>query len=162
VRLRPPNEAGAAACDLFSLHVVAPAQGDAGAEATLRALWEKLSAGRAIRHPLGDDAFRRPAPSVAARLLRLREAAPFGELSWSALRMDETAGRAELHLDAPDGARVAFWLDERDGRPAGGYRLTAGSASPAVVYGLRALMASLSPGHGTAGRAGIESGLRSD
>jgi MoaA/NifB/PqqE/SkfB family radical SAM enzyme len=85
----------------------------------------------------------RVARTVGARLVRLRSLAPFGELRWREVIVSEAGDRAELVLDGPSGERATVWLTETAGRPAGGYRIDAGTATPALVEGLRAVMDAL-------------------
>jgi MoaA/NifB/PqqE/SkfB family radical SAM enzyme len=85
----------------------------------------------------------RVAGTVGARLVRLRERAPFGELRWREVVVSEAGARAELVLDGPSGERATVWLTETHGRPSGGYRVDAGGATPALVEGLRAVMDAL-------------------
>ena len=41
--------------------------------------------------------------------------------------------------------RVSVWLAEQSGRATGGYRVDAGSPTPALVEGMRAVMSALRP-----------------
>jgi hypothetical protein len=50
---------------------------------------------------------------------------------------------AEVLFDGPDAERVVLWLAERDGKPAGGYRLERGAASPPIVASIRSILDAL-------------------
>ena len=68
-------------------------------------------------HPLAEDALVGGcAPSIAARLRRLRAAAPFGHLEWRSVQSSTDGKRVDLELAGPDGERATLWLAERDGR----------------------------------------------
>ena len=109
----------------------------------LRALVDRLVAkGQKLRYPIADDVLSGATPLLSARLERLRKAAPFGELAWVDLAIDEGGRRGELGLRGPAGERAVLWLGEQAGRPVGGYRLE-GEPTEAVVTGLRAAMAAL-------------------
>lgn len=88
-------------------------------------------------HPIGGIA---AAPSLAAAIDRLRAAAPFGSLRWRSLAVGDR--RAELGLEAPNGASVTLWIELEDGRPRGGYRVE-GEPSDELVDGLRDVMRAL-------------------
>jgi MoaA/NifB/PqqE/SkfB family radical SAM enzyme len=83
------------------------------------------------------------ARSIAARLARLRQRAPFGALVWREILVSEGGARAEVVFDGPAGERAVVWLTETAGRPAGGYRVDDGGATPALVEGLRAVIDAL-------------------
>jgi hypothetical protein len=142
--LRP--SAGAALFDHFGVHVLHQ-QGDrAAALAALRAFGSALAeAGSRVLHPLGDDAIVPVARTIGARIVRLRERAPFGALAWRDVIVSEGGRRAEAIFDGPSGERATVWLSEQGGKPAGGYRVDAGEATPALVEGLRAIMTALKP-----------------
>lgn len=147
VVLRRPDAPGAVArFEQLSLHLSSPT---AGAEAALRGLVAAMAAaGARPVAPLGDDAFVGLARSIAVRLRRLRAAAPFGRLDWVDVQVSEAGARAELALTDPDARppgrapRAVVWLAEVEGRARGGYHVE-GEATPALVEGLRALMAAL-------------------
>lgn len=83
--------------------------------------------------PLGADSLGEALPrSVAARLEKLRRAAPFGALRWRSTRRRNAGVALEL-ADTTGG--VVLWLDDEDGRPLGGYTLE-GEASEALKEGL--------------------------
>lgn len=146
VALRPPRS-GAGSFDLFSVHVLSQRGARASALSALRALWRDLSAlGGRVLHPLGDDAVGPVARSVAARLGRLRSAAPFGTLVWSDVVVSAGGRRAEAMFEGPAGERATVWMVEEGGRPSGGYRVDDGEATPALVDGLRAVVDVLRPG----------------
>jgi MoaA/NifB/PqqE/SkfB family radical SAM enzyme len=81
------------------------------------------------------------ARSVAVRLARLRQAAPFGALRFAAIDA-RGPGRAEATFVGPHGERAIVWIGDEAGRGVGGYRVE-GEATPALVDGLRAVMAAL-------------------
>ena len=85
----------------------------------------------------------RVARSIGARLARMRQGAPFGALRWREVLVSEGGARAEVVFDGPAGERATVWLTETAGRPAGGYRVDGGAATPALVDGLRAVMDAL-------------------
>ncbi|APR87456.1 radical SAM domain protein [Minicystis rosea] len=145
VALRPPR-AGAASFDSFSMQVL-DRQGDPlAALAALRALWSAFAEGHhRVLHPMGDDATMPVSRTIGARLMRLRERAPFGELVWRDVIVSEGGRRAEAMFEGPAGERTTVWLTEQGGKPAGGYRVDSGEATPALVEGLRAIMAALRP-----------------
>ena len=80
IELRPPGE-GAASTDIFSLHVLEVTPDRALTLSGLEAVWQRLSAGRPVRHPLGSDVLLgNMVRNVAARLRRLRQRTPFSSL----------------------------------------------------------------------------------
>jgi MoaA/NifB/PqqE/SkfB family radical SAM enzyme len=95
----------------------------------------------------GGDLFSPPAPtcervarSIDTRLARLRRGAPYGALVWREVVVSDGGGRAEAVFDGPAGERATVWMTETKGRVAGGYRVDAGSPTPALVEGLRAVV----------------------
>jgi MoaA/NifB/PqqE/SkfB family radical SAM enzyme len=145
VALRHPGE-GAAGFDQCSLQIVSAPNDRALALGALRALCSALvKSGLRPVHPLGADAVTPVARSVGARLARLRAAAPFGELAWDTVTVTDAGKRAEASFSGPAGERATVWLAEQAGRATGGYRVDAGSPTPALVEGLRAVMAALRP-----------------
>jgi hypothetical protein len=156
VALRRPGEPGAVcAFEAFGVHL-ARAPGDpARTAAGLDALAGLLAPfGGELVHPPGPDAAGALARSVGARVARLRAAAPFGSLRFRELHAKDGGARAEALFVAPSGERAVVWLADDGGRATGGYRLD-GAPTPALVEGLRAVMAALgatAPG-GKAGRA---------
>jgi MoaA/NifB/PqqE/SkfB family radical SAM enzyme len=145
VALRPPP-GGVASFERFAVHLLDAPADRAVALAGLRALRAALEGGGdRVIHPLGDDAIGGVSRSVGARIQRLRERAPFGVLAWRDVIVSEGGRRAEATFEGPAGERATVWLAERDGRPAGGYRVDAGSPTPALVEGLRAIMEALRP-----------------
>lgn len=88
-------------------------------------------------HPLGPP----PPASLRAPLERLRRAAPFGGLRWTALEVGDD--RLELLL-ASAGARARLWISH-DGRPRGGYRVE-GEPDDVMIDGLRRAMQALRAG----------------
>jgi MoaA/NifB/PqqE/SkfB family radical SAM enzyme len=91
--------------------------------------------------------------TIAARLARLRRAAPFGALVWRDLVVSEAGARAEIVFHGPAGERATVWLTETGGRAAGGYRVDEGGATTAIVEGLRAVMDALRVRPGLVGAA---------
>jgi MoaA/NifB/PqqE/SkfB family radical SAM enzyme len=143
VALRPAGE-GAAGFDRCSLHVVALPKDRGIALTALRALVAVLAqSGLRVVHPIGADAVGAVARTVGARLGRLRARAPFGELAWESVAIGDGGKRAEASFCGPGGERATVWLAEQGGRATGGYRVDAGEATPALVDGLRAVMAAL-------------------
>ncbi len=142
VALRRPGEVGICAFEGMSLHLRAVPGDLAVARAGLEALVAALAAtcGAPV-HPLGDDALAPLPRTVAARLGRLRGAAPFPGLAWTSVAA--AGGRVELGLADAGGAELAFWLAEEAGRPTGGYRVVSGAPAPAAIEGLKAMMAAL-------------------
>ena len=80
------------------------------------------------------------APTVAARLERLRRAAPFGALRWVDTR--RIAEGVEVALEGPDSERAIFYFEESGGRARGGYRVE-GEATAALRDGVRRAMVAL-------------------
>jgi MoaA/NifB/PqqE/SkfB family radical SAM enzyme len=145
VALRHPGE-GAAGFDRCSLQIVSRPNDRAVALGALRSLCDALAkSGLRAVHPIGDDAVTPVARSIGARLARLRGAAPFGELAWNEVAITEGGRRAEASFSGPAGERATVWLAEQGGRATGGYRVDAGAPTPALVEGLRAVMAALRP-----------------
>lgn len=145
VALRHPSVAGAVArYEELGVHVLSiPADRGAGL-AALRELGARLEgAGLAVVHPLGDDALGLEARSVAVRLGRLRAAAPFGKLVWRRTSTRDGGRVAELDLESPVGEHAVVWLGEEGRRATGGYRVDVSEPSPALVEGLRAVMAAV-------------------
>ncbi|MEP7121090.1 MAG: radical SAM protein [Byssovorax sp.] len=145
VALRHPGE-GVAGFDQCSLQIASLPNDRALALRALSSLCDALvKAGLRVVHPLAADAVGLVSRSVGARLARLRAAAPFGELAWDRVEITERGRRAEASFTGPAGERATVWLAEQDGRATGGYRVDAGSPTPALVEGLRAVMAALRP-----------------
>ncbi len=145
VALRHPG-AGAAGFDRCSLQIVSLPDDRALALRALKALCDALAkSGLHIVHPIGDDAVSAVARSVGARLGRLRASAPFGDLAWDSVTVTDGGRRAEASFSGPAGERATVWLVEQGGRATGGYRVDSGSPTPALVEGLRAVMAALRP-----------------
>lgn len=136
--------AGVAATDLGALRVAGAAATDgsdaAARLAALRALYAALvAAGARGIHPPAEDAVAAAAPRVAARLARLRAAAPFEPLAWTEARLRADGRRAEAVLEGPAGERATVWMEEHGA----GYAVEAGGASPALAQGLRAVLVAL-------------------
>src|SRR5262249_29519981 len=117
-----PHVEGAFATDLFAARVASATLESPALLAALRGLWDAvLAAGARPVYPPGPDAIGTLSRAVAARLGRLRGAAPFGELSW--LRTDEVPGGVELMLASPRGERLIAWVIEQGGKVRSGYRV---------------------------------------
>ena len=115
--------------------------------AACAALHEALRAsGFEAVHPLGPARDEDAPPTVRARLRRLRRAAPFVRLSWTATTREDD--RWCVHLDADDGGRAVLWMaeTERDGAALarGGYALV-GEATEGLREGLAEVLAALRP-----------------
>jgi hypothetical protein len=134
-----------AAHEGVSLHLLSRGDDSVADLAELRALGDTLrQSGHAVRHPVGDDAVGGCGRMVAARLARLRAAAPFGALALVEVRLHAGGARAELALEGPSGERATVWIDEGSGRVRGGYRLEGDTeATPALVDGLSEIMREL-------------------
>lgn len=148
VALRHAGHAGesSAGFDRCSLHVVALPKDRGMALTALRALVAALAqSGLRVMHPIGADAVGAVARTVSARLGRLRAHAPFGQLAWESVAIGDGGKRAEAAFHGPGGERATVWLAEQSGRATGGYRVDAGEVTPALVEGLRAVMAALRP-----------------
>lgn len=106
------------------------------AEALLAHLTERLP--QPI-HPLGLDGVSVLPRTVAGRIAQIRRAAPFGALTWT-----EVVGSprgVELRFQDPSGNQGQVWMDEREGRPIGGYVVD--EATDALREGFGALLACL-------------------
>jgi len=145
VALRREDLPGAVArFDGVSVHLLSASATRGVTLDALRGLADGLiGAGHAVVHPPGPDAVGECAPSVAQRLRRLREAAPFGPLCWRDLRVIKGGNRVELDLVGNGGDRATVWLDEIDRRARGGYLLADGPPQRDIVEGLGALMLAL-------------------
>ncbi|MCA9630631.1 MAG: radical SAM protein [Myxococcales bacterium] len=139
--LRPPGF-GVGSTDVFSLHVLALPTDLDSARRWLTRIWRAASEGQRVLHPCGDDALTPLSKLLAARLGRLRAAAPFSRLTWVETRLASRT-RAELCLVADDGGRAELWLDESGGKGTGGYRLLS-SATADLKSGLREVLTCLS------------------
>ncbi|MBK9265665.1 MAG: radical SAM protein [Polyangiaceae bacterium] len=146
IELRPRSAGqGMGAFDWFSVWLTKAPADSAVAMIGLCALRERLAAVVKVVHPIAEDAIVPTLRSVAARLLALRQKAPFGALKWTDVRVQDAGRRAELRLEGPRGEEAWVWLGERDGRPVGGYRVAEGAVTDEVKEGLRAVMAALGP-----------------
>ncbi|MFK7989560.1 MAG: radical SAM protein [Sandaracinaceae bacterium] len=134
----PQREGAIARYTRFGVHHVSGAP----TEEALGELSKALGSFDAVVHPLGPEFTHPPSPSIAAALGRLRASAPFGDLTWTGL--STSPHRAELCLEAASGARAHLWLEMKEGRPSGGYRLE-GESEASIVEGLRAAMSALRP-----------------
>ncbi len=88
--------------------------------------------------PLGTD-MRPVAPSVEARLRKLRAAAPFGTLRWQST--ERIPQGVQLCFEDPEGVPAALKLTDVEGRPRGGYE--ASVPTDAIRQGLREALAVL-------------------
>jgi hypothetical protein len=112
----------------------------------LRTLWSRMErAGMRTRVPPGEDAVASLHPSVARRLQRLRDAAPFGELVWAETLVSGGGHRVEVVLGAP-GETATVWLAVDGKKATGGYTTSAKAPSSAVTEGLRAVLHELRRG----------------
>ncbi len=130
-----------------TLHRPLGVDGDRTHLPALRALGRALErAGHPAIHPVGDDAAVPLRASIAARLRKIRGAAPFGSLALADVRVRPDGARAEVELRGPEGESATVWLEDREGRPRGGYRLDS-KAEPteALVDGLRSLLSVFRP-----------------
>lgn len=137
----------------FSVWIVNAPSDPAIAQAGLHALRERLEAEIDVVHPLAEDAFVPLSRSVAARLLLLRQRAPFGVLQWKDVKVLEGGKRVDLRFRAPSGDEAWVWLGERDGRPVGGYRVADGPVADEIKDGLRVVLRALGPADTTPTRA---------
>lgn len=141
--LRPPG-LGIASTDLFSLQLLRAPRDRALTRRGIDAIWRLLSAGSRTLHPPADDMFEGAvAPSIATRLGKLRATAPFGELCWTSIRIENSGRRATVELTDPEGHSASLWLGDDGGKSKGGYHVD--EPSDAIVTGLRAMMAALKP-----------------
>lgn len=143
VKLVPPG-VGVAGRALCAMELVAWPTDAKRARRVLSALWERVAVvGGEELHPLGDDVDATLSPRVAARLRRLRDAAPFAPLRWTGVRVLEGGARVELDLDAGEGASVVVWLAST--APEVGYTLRGEHAprAQALRHGLGALLGAL-------------------
>ena len=143
-----------AATDRWSLHLV-DARDEGSALPLLRALFERLREvdGAAVIHPVADDAALRSERALSASvdrrigqcLAKLREKAPFGELSWREVRVAPGGREAAVLLDARDGNTVTVSLAVKGAGVSGGYRLARPEASPkpSLVESVRSVMEAL-------------------
>jgi MoaA/NifB/PqqE/SkfB family radical SAM enzyme len=148
IELRPRSAwQGIAAFTWFSVWITKAPADVAIALAGLHALRARLAAlaKAKIVHPLAEDALMPTSRSIAARLLVLRQRAPFGALQWTDVRVLDGGKRAELRFETSRGDEAWVWLGEREGRPVGGYRVSDGSVTDEVKEGLRAVLAALGP-----------------
>ncbi len=151
--LCPPG-LGAASTSLFSVQLVAAAGPRQVVLPLLLQLWELIIEGQEVWHPPGADALQGGATKIVlGQLRRLRQAAPFGGLSWRALDIEPDGRRATLSLTAVDGGEAELWVAEQAGRPSGGYRVL-GEPTPALRQGLTELLACLRAPRVEAARAG--------
>lgn len=126
VELRPAGDVEGA-IGRYGAVTVHPAPGATPGERSDAAVLEALGE---VVHPFAPE----PAsPKLRAALRKLRGAAPFGALRWTAAA--EAEGRLELTLEGPAGGRAVLWLEASGG---GGYRVE-GEASDALRDGLQAL-----------------------
>ncbi|MFO0550532.1 MAG: radical SAM protein [Polyangiaceae bacterium] len=140
--LREAN-APAALYDAFTLYKQSAPRDPAFALEAARALAALLAPLGPV-HPVGDDLVVPLARSVAARLARLRRAAPHGELTLLEVVAARDGSRAEARFRSPTNELATVWLEERAGRPSGGYKVPEGVApTEALVAGLRSVVRAL-------------------
>ncbi len=101
-----------------------------------------VAAGYPLLHPPAVDLFGDLPRGLRGRLSRLRQAAPFGDVTWSHTRLDG-GERAELVLTDADGSEACVWLAMTGGKVRGGYTV-AEQPSPSLVDGVRSVMRALS------------------
>lgn len=137
-----PGAKGAFAAGRFAARITRTQLDEAATLDVLRALWDALlEGGAAPLHPPGPADLP---PSVASRLGRLRQRAPFGELAWHRVR--ETEGGVNVELRSPSGEELVMWITEtEDRRPRSGYRVEAKTDPPsdALVRGARELLVAI-------------------
>ncbi len=80
--------------------------------------------------------------TIAARLRRLSDAAPFPRLRWR--RTEVRPGRAEAWFDADDGGGAVVWFTEEGRRAGGGYR-PVGEPTAGLREGLGHVLRALRP-----------------
>ena len=121
--------------------VVSTAETAGAATVSLVAVLAPLLADLSVPvHPLGDDAADAPMPpALRAAIARVRAQAPFDALRFDGVTVERE--RADLRFEAA-GAVVHVWIELRDGRPSGGYRVD-GDASEELVPSLRAVLTAL-------------------
>lgn len=152
--LRPRSAGeGIGAFEWFSIWIVNSPADSSIALTGLRAVRERLAVVANVVHPMAEDALWPLSRSIAARLLLLRQRAPFGALKWTDVRVLDGGKRAEVRLEAPSGDEAWVWLGERDGRPVGGYRVADSAATDVVKDGLRAVLLVLGPADNSAKHA---------
>lgn len=143
VVLGPPGF-GAGSFEWFGVDVGRMPEDPIVVERAVQAVWAACALqGHRVKYPLGSDLYEATTRSVSRRLEKLRAAAPFGALEWTAIEISDGGRRAEARFTGPGGEKIAFWLGEKAGRPTGGYRLDAGEATDEVVASLREMMSVL-------------------
>lgn len=144
--LRPRTAGiGQGASSWFSIWLTKVPRDLAVARAGLKALRDCLHAHEPLIHPVDEDALVPQRRSISARLLQLRQRAPFGKLLWTDVRVLDDGKRAEMRFESADGQEAWVWLGEKDGRPVGGYRVAEGAVTDAIKEGLRAVLLALGP-----------------
>lgn len=129
----------------FSVWIVRAPKDPTLAWTGLSALRERLRMGADVIHPIAEDAVFPLGRSILARLALLRRRAPFGEVTWTDVRVFEGGKRVELRLEGPHKEEAWVWLGEKDGRPVGGYRVADGAVTEEVKAGLRTILNILAP-----------------
>ncbi len=146
LELRPRQTGeGIGAFAWFTVWLVHKPAHVAAATTGLQALRERLHAVIDIVHPPAEDAFVPLSRAIAARLLSLRQRAPFGALKWTDVRVLEHGKHVELRFEDSAKNEAWVWLGERDGRPVGGYRVAEGPVPDEIKEGLRAILTTLAP-----------------
>jgi MoaA/NifB/PqqE/SkfB family radical SAM enzyme len=136
--------------DWCSLRVERSAVGAQAALGAINELWSRLEAkGMRTLHPPAADSVVPIEVSVAARLRRLRDGAPFGSLRWIETRVDR-GNRVEVVLESPEAEVAVVWLCAENGHPTGGYRIEPSKVkrapSKALVQGLEQVLEALGKG----------------
>jgi MoaA/NifB/PqqE/SkfB family radical SAM enzyme len=133
-----------ATSDWCAVHVETCTVAPAEALAALRELWSRLEAsGMHTVVPPGLDGFASLHPAVARRLQRLRDRAPFADLVWSETRVCDEGGRVEVTFHGPCAETATVWLAARGKKSSGGYDVGPSPPTPAMVDGLRAVLAAM-------------------
>lgn len=144
LELRPRTAGvGQAASAWFSIWLTKVPRDVDLARRALQTLRDSLHARETFIHPLDEDAVVPQSRSITARVLQLRQRAPFGKLTWTDVRVLEQGKRAEMRFVSAEGHAAWVWLGERDGRPVGGYRVAEGAVSDDIKEGLRAVLSAL-------------------
>jgi MoaA/NifB/PqqE/SkfB family radical SAM enzyme len=146
LELRPRTAGeGLGASSWFSVWLTQVPRDPNAARVGFDVLRQHLAVAETMVHPLGEDALLPKSRSIAARLLQLRQRAPFGTLVWTDVRVLENGQRVEMRFLSPENQEAWVWLGERDGRPVGGYRVSEEAVTADIKEGLRAVLSALSP-----------------
>jgi MoaA/NifB/PqqE/SkfB family radical SAM enzyme len=148
IALRPAHVPGAfLGFPTFGVHWLSAMSTVTKHSSALASLWEQLAEyGGQASHPLGDDSFQICARTVARRLRKLRDAAPFPDIQWLSVVLSKSGTRADLVFQSKEGEQVELWLTEVNGKAGGGYRVSPTEPSPTLVASLRAILQSIGIG----------------